>query len=152
MARGARVELIGAEELGKKIHQLGDLVRQANSKAARAAEVPILDDANRNAPGPHILALQSKRESTEDLAVVDIGPDKDHYYYQFIETGATGHEIKGKTILAFLGRKGLVITKSVQHPGMAARPFLRPAMTKNRDAAQKKAGEVFLAEILKACE
>lgn len=147
MAGRSRVELVGEAELRDKIRRLGDLVRQANSKAARAGAEPIQEEANRNAPGPHVLALQSKINSTEDQAIVDIGPDKEHYYYQFIETGATAHEIKGKGVLAFMGRKGLVITKAVKHPGIAAKPFLRPAMAHNRDAAQKRAGEVFRAEI-----
>ena len=147
--RGVRVELIGEKELRAKLHQLGDLVRQANSQAARSGAEIIRADAASNAPGPHVLARQSKLNSTEDQAVVDIGPDKDHYYYQFFETGATGHEIRGSKYLAFMGSKGLIITRSVKHPGMAAHPFLRPAMTKNKDAVQKRAGEVFLAEINK---
>jgi HK97 gp10 family phage protein len=155
MARGrSRVELIGEAELKAKIQQLGDAVIQANSAAVRAAEVPILTEANANAPGPHILALQSKKESNENLAVVNIGPDKDHWYYQFAETGATAHEIKAKNgkSLAFEGRNGLVITKSVKHPGRPAAPFLRPAMSHNRDAAQKLAGEIFRKGIERLCD
>jgi HK97 gp10 family phage protein len=151
MASKTRVELIGDKELMEKIHKMGDLVRQANSKAARAGAEPIKEQANANAPGPHILALQSKINSTEDQAIVDIAPDKDHWYYQFLETGATAHEIKGNP-LAFEGENGPVITKSVHHPGIAARPFLRPAMANNRDEVQKIAGEVFLAEINKVCD
>jgi HK97 gp10 family phage protein len=152
MPRGARVELVGEKELRDKLHKLGDLVRQANSKAARSGAAIIREDAAINAPGPYILALQSKINSTEDQAIVDIGPDKDHYYYQFFETGATAHEIKGNKYLAFMGAKGLIITRSVQHPGMEAHPFLRPAMTKNRDAVQKRAGAVFMVEINKVAK
>ncbi len=143
-----RMELIGGKDLQQKLRALGSSVQAANNTAARAAQTPILNEASANAPGPHVMALQSPRESTEDLAVVNIGPDKDHWYYQFAETGAGAHEIKAKSkALAFEGRKGLVIVKSIQHPGRSARPFLRPAMAHNREAAQKLAGEVFLAEI-----
>lgn len=153
MARGrVRTELVGDKELREKLHRMGDLVRQANSKAARAAEEPIVAEANSLAPGPHILALQSARESTEDLAVVDIAPDKEHWYYQFTETGAGEHEIKGNPLLAFEGDHGLVIIGKVTHPGMDAKPFLRPALMHNRDQAQKLAGEVFLREINKVTE
>lgn len=154
MRRGrVRIELIGDKELKEQIRQLGDRVQAINSKACRAAQVPILDEANALAPGPHIIALQSKLESNENLAVVNIGPDKEHWYYQFDETGASAHEIKaGRSAgarLAFKGISGLVITRSVNHPGKSARPFLRPAMTHNREQAQKIAGQVFLAEINK---
>ena len=144
-----RVELVGDKELRDKIRKLGDNVRKANSQAAREGAEPIRVEANSNAPGPHILARQSKIMSTEDQAVVDIGPDKDHWYYQFTETGAGPHEIQGSAFLAFEGSSGLVITKVVKHPGVKARPFLRPAMRHNREAAQKLAGEVFLREIAK---
>jgi hypothetical protein len=152
MAKGRiRVELIGDAELRDKIHRLGVGVQAANSKAARAAEVPIQMEASEGAPGPHILALQSKRESTETLAVVDIGPDKEHWFYQFFETGAIAHTIKAKKAkaLAFEGRNGLVVTKSVQHPGMQKHPFLKMAMTHNIDLVQELAGKVFLQEINK---
>ena len=150
----SRVEIVGMDEMRKKIKALGDRVEKINSQAARAAAEPIKDDANANAPGPYILALQSKRQSNENIAMVDIGPDKDHYYYRFIELGASGHEIKFKKAraLVFTGKKGLVMTGSVSHPGMKARPFLRPAMSKNRDKSQKIAGEVFLREINRVCD
>lgn len=152
MARGRiRVELIGDKELHEKLHRLGIGVQNANSKAARAAEVPIQAEASAGAPGPHILALQSKRESTEDLAVVDIGPDKDHWFYQFFETGAIAHTIKAKKAkaLAFEGRNGLVVIQSVQHPGMKKKPFLKKSMTNNIDLVREIAGKVFLEEINK---
>lgn len=144
-----RIELIGGDELRKKIHNLGDAVQGINRTAAQAAQKPIMDEANSLAPGPNIIALTSKKESTEDRSVVNIGPDKEHWYYQFIETGVSAHEMSGKSspVLAFMGRGGVVITKLVRHPGFAARPFLRPAMNHNRDQAQKVSGQVFLQEI-----
>ena len=154
MAKGkgkVRIELIGDKELHEKLHRLGVGVQAANSKAARAAEVPIQAEANAGAPGPNILALQSKRESTEDLAVVDIGPDKEHWHYAFFEYGAIAHMIKPKKAkaLAFEGRKGLVVIQSVQHPGMKKKPFLKKSLLHNRDLAQQIAGKVFLDEINK---
>jgi HK97 gp10 family phage protein len=149
--RGVRVELIGDKEMHEKLHRMGENVQKANSKAARAAEVPILSEATEMAPGPHIMALQSKRESTEDLAVVDIGPDKEHWFYQFFETGAIAHTIKAKKAkaLAFEGRNGLVVIQSVQHPGMQKHPFLKKSLTHNKDLVQEIAGKVFLQEINK---
>jgi HK97 gp10 family phage protein len=152
MARGkVRIELIGDKELHEKLHRLGKGVQAANSKAARAGEMPILAEATAGAHGPHILARQSKRESTEDLAVVDIGPDKEHWFYQFFELGAKVHTIKAKKAkaLAFEGRNGLMVIQSVQHPGMKKKPFLKKAMTHNIDLVREIAGKVFLDEINK---
>lgn len=154
MGRGAtRFALLGDKELHEKLSRLGDRVRAANDRAARAAEAPILAEALSGAPGPHVMALQSKRASTEDQAVVDIGPTKEKWFYQFFETGAMGHVIKAKKgkVLAFEGRKGLVVIGAVQHPGMKKKPFLKKAMTDNRDLATKIAGDVFWKEIEKEC-
>ena len=152
MAKGkVRVQLIGDAELRDKLHRMGQNVQKANSKAARAAEVPVQVEATEGAHGPHIMALQSKRESTEALAVVDIGPDKEHWFYQFFETGAVAHPIKAKKAraLAFEGRKGLVVIPAVQHPGIKKKPFLKKALRDNQDQVVEIAGKIFLAEINK---
>jgi HK97 gp10 family phage protein len=162
-------KLIGGKELHDKLHKMGESVVHANARAAREAELPILREANLLAPGPHILALTSVIESTEDLSVVNIGPDPEHWYYCFTETGTSAHEIfgqlsrpkgwvgnkrgkpskTGKKMLRFISRGTFVTVKKVNHPGMPARPFLRPAMQHNTELAYKIAGEVFMREINK---
>ncbi len=107
----SRATLIGDVELRDKLRRMGAAVQKANSTAARAGAEPVKDQANAGAPGPNILAMQSKINSTEERAVVDIGPDKEHWYYQFFESGAMKHTIKAKKAkaLAFVGRGGLVV-------------------------------------------
>ena len=176
----SRVEIIGIKELRQIIHDMGEGVQKVNSKAGRSGGDLIAEIANEYAPGPHILSRQSKKESNENIAVMDIGPDKEHWYYQFLETGALPHEIKaGVTArrevwlpfghwrrakkedlanatagakLAFQGINGLVIIGAVSHPGMKASPFLRQALTRNRDLIQEHVGKVFRAEIDRYCE
>ena len=46
-----------------------------------------------------------------------------------------------KKALAFAGREGEVVRFHVGHPGMAANPFLRPALDSNRDAAVQATGD-----------
>lgn len=171
-----KIVMEGGEELKAKLRALGQAVVGINREAALAGAEVIEDAAEMRAPGPYI-SKEVVRED-ENQVEVAIGPDKKHWYYQFIETGATSHEIKaGRSArrearqrdffgvianydadkasisaarLAFVGSNGLVITEKVNHPGMAARPFMRPAVNEKRDVAKDKAGEVFREEIEKA--
>lgn len=147
-----KVKLTGDQELKEKLRRMGQAVVQINREAAEAGAKVILAAALPNAPGPHLEMETVKAD--EDQAEVNIGPDKEHWYYQFIETGATSHEIgpKNRKALAFPGRDGEVVTKKLKHPGIAAEPFLRPAMQNNQDQATDAAGDTFRAEIDKYVE
>jgi len=144
------VKIVGDAELKRKLDALGARARGALLDAAQAGGEVIQGDANRKAPGPHVVVGGEK--VTGGRAEVSIGPDKDHWYYQFHETGAGGHEIgpkkkrKGKAI-AFEGSNGLVVVGGAKHPGIPANPFLRPAMDGNREQAKDAAGKVFRDEI-----
>jgi HK97 gp10 family phage protein len=87
----------------------------------------------------------------DGTAEVDIGFDEEKWFLRFFEFGASDHEIKGAP-LAFEGESGLVITGSVQHPGMPAKPFMRPAADNKKDEARDAAGDVFRKEIDKLVE
>ena len=60
------------------------------------------------------------------------------YYAWWIEHGTAAHVIKSKTgkVLAFGGQ----FAQSVQHPGLAPRPFMRPAL----DQAHAQAVDAFI--------
>ena len=140
----ATSKLIGEKELKEKLQKLGTRARSALLNATLAGGEVIRDEANRNAPGPHV--VMGGEKAADSQAEVSIGPDKDHWYYQFAETGAGPHEIKGNP-LVFQGDAGLIVTKSVQHPGFPAAPFLRPAMDGKRKAVVDETGKVFRREI-----
>ena len=146
-SKETQIKLEGVDELRKKLDQLQSRVDDAMLDAARAGAKVIVDEANSNAPGPHV--VMGNEQTQKDEASVDIGPDEGHWYYRFFETGATAHEIKAAkgSALAFEGSAGDVITRSVEHPGMPANPFLRPAMDSKQDAATTAAGEEFRREI-----
>lgn len=132
------VRIEGGEELLRKLKKLGVDVRGVLKAAALAGAEEIRVPANRAAPGPHVVAEVT--ESRKEYATVGIGPDEEHWYYRFMETGATAHEITGAP-LAFEIGGDLVVTGRVGHPGMAARPFLRPAFDRHKGAAEKGVGE-----------
>lgn len=138
-----RVEIEGSAELLRKLRSLHDGAGQVVGGATRAGADLVESTAEAQAPGPHIdVELVAQ---TNDKAEYAIGPDKDHWYYVFIERGAVAHTIKGNP-LVFRGRSGLVVTKQVQHPGMAARPFLRPAL-KRKEQISGRMGSRFRAMI-----
>jgi HK97 gp10 family phage protein len=131
------VKIEGGAELLVVLDELGENVRQALAGAAEAGANIIRDAANGLAPGPHVIAkyVWSKRFKKTRVNF-KIGFDKEHWYYVFFERGAHEHGILGTPLLAFPGEGGeRDVVTYVEHPSMAARPFLRPAMDQNKDAA-----------------
>ena len=135
------VKVEGGEELQRKLRRLKGEVNAALDDAAMAGAEVIRRAANSRAPGPHVEAEIVER--TKLGAEVNIGPDEEHWYYRFAETGATAHEEKplNREALAFLGEGGDKVVTSVDHPGHPADPFLRPAIDGNVDEANRAVGE-----------
>lgn len=131
---GVRVE--GAEEVERMLRQVGAVESERLLRAAvEAGGRQIADEANRLAPGPHI-AVQVLRSGGRG-AEAAIGPDKEHWYYMFYETGAQAHEMPRKRgrFVVFEGYEGTVVRTQVMHPGIPPRPYLRPAVDRRGDAA-----------------
>jgi HK97 gp10 family phage protein len=152
MAKGIRVTIEGDEELLKKLRALGAGVERILETAVLAGAEIVKDQANSLAPGPHIEAEVTEKSRTK--ATAEIGPDKEHFYYRFFETGAQPHEITPKNAggLSFAGHDGDIVLQRVSHPGMAASPFLRPAMDEKKDTAVDATGAEFKREIDKQVE
>ena len=130
----------GGDELLKELASLGGNVRSSARSAVRAGARVIQGEAESNEQGlgdgsgkqTAIKISQKKQGSIEAM----IGPSKRKWWYRYFETGVTAHEITGDP-LVFEGDEGLVVIGGVQHPGMAAQPWLRPAFdTKQNDAVQ----------------
>ena len=137
----------GGAELKAKLQALASGVSGVLQVAAEAGAEVIAAEAERLAPGPHIEMAPGK--VTNARAQVFIGPDDDHWYYKFLETGAGDHEITPATkqALAFLGAEGPVVAKIVAHPGLDAEPFLRPAIDSQTAPATDAAGRILRREI-----
>jgi hypothetical protein len=143
--------LKGGAELLRKFKGLGlDATKVAERATAEAMEVARAK-IEADAPGPGIVMepLPAKQAGT---AMVQVGPDKDHWYYQFFETGVSAFEINmvrrrtkrtatekksGKAmrgrkintessgVLAFEIGTRTVFARRVQRGPMAAQPFMR---------------------------
>jgi len=131
----AKVE--GGEALIAKLQKMGVDVERLLETAAQAGATVIADEASSLAPSPDVRVETAERE--RGRVTVDIGPPDEKWHWRFVETGAGRHGITGSP-LVFEGSEGTVVTFGVDHPGMAARPFLRPALDKEKDAARDEVG------------
>ncbi len=137
------VQLEGGEELLRALEEVDQNIKKVLRAATLAGAQVVADRAAGMAPGPEIAT--DVVSATSGYCVVAIGPDAEHWYYQFHETGAAPHEILGSP-LQFEGQEGLVRTAQVSHPGMAARPFLRPA----HDGSQDEQRDAMAAKLREA--
>lgn len=140
-----RVELQGEQELLNKLAGLGISTKMILEAAVSAGALIVRDLAREAAPGPEIEMEVTK--SSETSATASVGPDKEHWYYRFTETGAGAHPEAGKPFMVFEGESGTVRAKAVNHPGMAAHAFLRPAIDGHEEEAAAAMGDKFRAAI-----
>ena len=126
-------------ELLRDLKKMGVDVNEVLEAALAAGAKIIEDEANRRAPGPHITTGDFKKRGMS--AEISVGPDDDHWYYRFFETGATPHGISGNRLLRFLVGGDEVFARHVSHPGMAAKPFLRPAADENENQTRDAIGD-----------
>lgn len=142
-----RIIVKGDKELIEKIKKVGQRLQDAVHDATLAGGEVAAAEARRRAPGPYIeTEIDSERVGRVDLLV---GPDPEHWYYQFFETGVSGHEIDGHVMqaLAFTQGAEQVVFQRVKHPGMAAEPFMRPALEDNQTAVKDAMINVFNREL-----
>lgn len=138
MSIKVRAEVKGGEELLRKLKEIQLDVKSVLKEAANAGGEVILSAAKDMAPGPHL--VMETTESKKTHATVKIGPDKEHWFYRFIESGVVAHEVRPKN------RRALQIDESTwamfAYPsGFPARPFLRPAFDDREKEATDAAGD-----------
>lgn len=139
----ARTKIEGGAELLAKLRKMGVDVAAVLTAAAQAGAGVIESDAETRAPSPDIEQEVVKR--SESRVEVAIGPSDKKWYWKFFETGTQPHEIPGPLSIEFGGELHLV--GGASHPGMAARPFLRPALDSNKDQARDAVGDVLKGKI-----
>lgn len=146
------VQIKGGEALLRKLKALDADVKKTLARATLAGAEKIAEAANPLAPAPRITAeIETERAG---YATADVGPPDDKWYWKFFERGAQAHEISGPLSIEFEGEVHLV--GGASHPGMGARPFLRPAWDATAHGegslAARVVGEVLKAVILELCE
>lgn len=106
----ADVELIGDEELERKLHEAEASVDGEQKKNTKKAAVIVREEASERAPVGvtgelHENIIDEKLEEKGDTIAYGVGPDQLHFYGMFPELGL----------------------------GQPAQPFLRPAFDNNTD-------------------
>lgn len=144
------VNVEGLEDVLDQMRRCGLAVDDVIYFAAEDGAEIIANEVQKRAPKNGIIAIELKK-TTLRQANVSIGVDKKQGYYQILETGAQPHEIKPEKKKAmsfrdpFLSRLSggdeTAVVTSVNHPGMAARPFMRPGIEAGKDQAIAAMGQ-----------
>lgn len=143
--------------LGEKIRRVGSEVEGVLSQAVQLGADDVVGIANQLAPGPHVTREQSKPWNLTSKAM-DIGPDKQHWFYSFFESGVQAFEIhmlkkratrgSGKTRPIHSDKRAVRFSAGVfsvvKRGPMPARPFLRQALLSHQDAIAKRMGDAFV--------
>lgn len=132
------VQIEGGDELIKKLERMGVDVGQVLDEAVQAGAEVIADAANPLAPEPVIEAQIVGANA--DGATAEVGFPEEKWYLRFFETGTSPHYIPGPLTIQFEGDEEVSVVPGARHPGMAARPFLRPAFDRTAgDGANSEA-------------
>jgi len=134
------VQVVNERDVIAALERAGVAPRAVLTAAMLAASRIIENAAEQKAPGPHI-----EHEVVEDTATkvsVHVGPDKDHWYYRFFETGTSAHLVKPVDRKAILIGGDTMRAFAVAGP-VTAKPYLRPAVDNNKNQAADAAGLVF---------
>ncbi len=144
------VTLVGKNQIARKLKGLsgkvaGSIARRSGSAGARV----IRNEARRLAPqesgnlrkaiNVRVRRFQNK-SGFHFYVAVDNGPSAKHdgWYAHFLEYGTQPHEIKPNKASALnLGSSSAVLYNVVNHPGIAAQPFMRPAFDTKKDDSVK---------------
>jgi len=145
----ARVD--GGNELVQRLRAAGGNARKTLRGALRAGAAPVAADADARAPATHVKKRIVVRVSAPRIDIYEarIKFAKRVWYLRFREEGVTAHEIKGWP-LVFEGNNGLVVARKINHPGQAAHPMLRPALTTKQHEAVAAMGEAFRKAVVEA--
>jgi HK97 gp10 family phage protein len=151
MRGSASFVLQGAEEMIERLKAMGDIaagaaVMRAVIEGGKALEAEI----ESRAPGPHVITVPDNASIKRGYAGVKVGPDKEHWYYRFFETGASPHEIEAETAEALLLVGGNLRERVLHHPGMGANPFMRPGFDASEEEVKRVIGEALWGELIKA--
>ena len=133
-----RVEVTNLEEVRRVLEQLGPKAVAAMPAAIAEGAKVLQARMVALGPGPHI-------EIEQDGASAEIGPDKEHFYYCFFETGTSAHLVEPREKSAL--KWGEQYAARSRPGGMAAEPFMRPAVDEGVGEIGEAMGKVLLAAV-----
>lgn len=129
---GLAAAMAQLDDLGERVRQnvLRTALRKGANVVKRDGEARLAAAGARRAKGALLVKVSGKqgKESAKVGLVADKG--KDVWQYKYLETGAGPHVI-APTRAGLELAPNIFVRGKVNHPGMAARPFLRPALDEN---------------------
>lgn len=140
MADEMRVEIVGLEDVVDALRALGVDMENAVEAIALAAAEPMARTVAAKAPGAIGDAIVTETtEKSKKRVTVSVGPSRKAWIARFVEFGTGAHTVTARKQKA-LKLYGLgVYRKRVDHPGMPAQPFMRPAFDTGQSASQTAA-------------
>lgn len=136
-----KLQVEGIDEVSKALDGQRDKLRAALETIVLAGAEVIRSAAASNARGKlagDMLKELAEKAGTKVLA--NIGPHKRRWYAQIVEKGAKPHAVAPRKRKALkLGDNAF--RRRAAHPGMRAKPFLRPAFDESQDGAQAAMGD-----------
>lgn len=143
----ARIEVKGAKELIRKFERMGINSSDVLEDAVRAGATLVERDADRMAPNPNI--DQAVVVKTPETVQVDVGPDKEHWYYRFWEWGTKAKRPKRATAMQIWYGGQVVTFSRGEVPPLAAQPFLRPAYETNKSSAERAINQAIYTVVIR---
>lgn len=141
-----RLEVEGLDDHIRQLQRMGVAMAGAVLEAALAGGGVIEERANQNLGRTDAVKVElNARETTAKRVVVEIGLVKEKWFLRFRETGTSPHEISPKNAIALSGYDGSGIFFSAGHEvgGMAANPFMRPAVDSSLAAVRDAMRQVY---------
>lgn len=139
----SRVVIEGVDEIVAEMRRRGINVTQGLTVICNAAADVVVESAASKAAGvsSRVSAAMEKEtlEASGRHVVVGVGPNRKRgWIATFLEFGAAAHWIRPRKAKAL--RIGGRWVRRAYHPGIAARPFMRPAFDESVGSAQTAAG------------
>lgn len=148
----------GGKELEARLKDLGSkMATSISNKALRKGANVIRDEMRSLVPirsGRLKKSIKVKKDRfnrSNKTQTYTIGPSgAGAYIARFIEYGTSGHvvKIKSKKVLA-ISKTGEVFGREIKHPGVQAKPFIRPAYDTKKEAAVDTVANVIREEVRK---
>lgn len=138
-----RIVLEGVDEIVAEMRRRGVNVTQGLTAICNAAADVVLESAASKAAGvsSRVSAAMEKEtlEASGQHVVVGVGPNRKRgWIAHFLEFGTAAHWIRPRKAKALhIGGRWV---RRAYHPGMAARPFMRPAFDESANDAKTAAG------------
>jgi len=141
----AQITLVieNADEVVAALESLGVEASAVIEQVFMAGAKLLVEAANGLAPSPGNEAEMTKR--TSQSITVHVGPDTDHWYLLFAETGTQPHEISPTLAQALTIGDGFFARAN--HTGSVARPFLRPTVHSKGDDVAREIGDGFAEKL-----